>query len=423
MRRSPSRRPATRAAARRRSSRTPPSSTRGPVGRAGARSRRARSRPPARGPRTAARARCPSARRRPRRREPDPRQPVELRVRVAERERDGIGEARAGRRPGRLVLGPITRRGRGPARRSRVDRACPPRRRPAAAAAPAARPRGRRVIEATIRASEAAHEHARARTRASAAAAAAAPRMSVMKPGVSSSAPPKITSAPSITSRAGGRPRRSASLKRRHVRAALRAQQQRAEHRVGDQQRDRPPDADQLADLDEHRQLGDRDDDEEDDQEEPHRSLHGTRRGRRGSGDAGAGPASRDGGQPVSPTSSISRRMCGCGAGAATACGPARAGAARGRRGRPSARSRRTCSSERSTITSRVAPSARESGRRRRPLVVRSSSPEITRIAELFVETRRCAGTYTIPARLVQSPVDTLAACRRRRGHRGAVAT
>ena len=41
--------------------------------------------------------------------------------------------------------------------------------------------------------------------------------MSVMKPGVSSSAPPKITSTPSSTSRAGGRAAWSASLKRRHA--------------------------------------------------------------------------------------------------------------------------------------------------------------------------------------------------------------
>ena len=43
------------------------------------------------------------------------------------------------------------------------------------------------------------------------------PKMSVMKPGVSRKAPPKITSAPSNTSRAGGRPACSASLKRRHA--------------------------------------------------------------------------------------------------------------------------------------------------------------------------------------------------------------
>src|SRR4051794_29748339 len=43
------------------------------------------------------------------------------------------------------------------------------------------------------------------------------PNTSVMKPGVSSSAPPKITSTPSSTSRAGGRPDWSATLKRRHA--------------------------------------------------------------------------------------------------------------------------------------------------------------------------------------------------------------
>ncbi len=41
--------------------------------------------------------------------------------------------------------------------------------------------------------------------------------MSVMKPGVSSSTPPKITRTPSITSRCGIRPSASASLKRRHA--------------------------------------------------------------------------------------------------------------------------------------------------------------------------------------------------------------
>jgi hypothetical protein len=45
----------------------------------------------------------------------------------------------------------------------------------------------------------------------------AAPKMSVTKPGVSSSAPPKITSAPSTTSRAGMRAAAIASLKRRHA--------------------------------------------------------------------------------------------------------------------------------------------------------------------------------------------------------------
>ena len=48
--------------------------------------------------------------------------------------------------------------------------------------------------------------------------------------------------------------------------AALVAQQQRAEQGVGEQQRQRRPDPDQLADLDDHVELDDRDDDEEDDE-------------------------------------------------------------------------------------------------------------------------------------------------------------
>ena len=96
------------------------------------------------------------------------------------------------------------------------------------------------------------------------------PRMSVMKPGVSSSAPPKMTSTPSSTSRAGGRAGLQRVVEAPPRRPALRAHQQRAEDRVGDQERDRPPHADQLADLDEQRQLGDRDDDEDQDEEEAH---------------------------------------------------------------------------------------------------------------------------------------------------------
>src|SRR3712207_965955 len=45
----------------------------------------------------------------------------------------------------------------------------------------------------------------------------AIPRTSVTKPGVSSRAPPTRTSAPSMTSRAGGRPARNAWVKRCHV--------------------------------------------------------------------------------------------------------------------------------------------------------------------------------------------------------------
>ncbi len=43
------------------------------------------------------------------------------------------------------------------------------------------------------------------------------PRMSVRKPGVSSSAPPKITSTPSMISRPGTRPSARARLKRIHA--------------------------------------------------------------------------------------------------------------------------------------------------------------------------------------------------------------
>ena len=94
--------------------------------------------------------------------------------------------------------------------------------------------------------------------------------MSVMKPGVSSSTPPKITSTPSTTSRCGIRASASAVVEALPREPALRAQQVRAEQRVRDQEQDRPPDADRLPDLDQQRQLGDRDDDEEDDEQQGH---------------------------------------------------------------------------------------------------------------------------------------------------------
>ena len=192
------------------------------------------------------------------------------------------------------------------------------------------------------------------------------PRMSVMKPGVSSSAPPKITSTPSSTSRAGGRPACSATLKRRHAAPPLRAHQQRAEDRVGDQDRDRPPHADLLADLDEHGQLGDRHDDEDQ--------------------DAGGG-ASRPRTLRPAPTRLRPRpRAGGRARRARSACGSA-AAARRSRSARPSARSRWAStarsiisdgsakrSSERSTQTSRGACSAADSARRRqrarRPVLI-----------------------------------------------------
>ena len=81
-----------------------------------------------------------------------------------------------------------------------------------------------------------------------------------MKPGVSSSAPPKITSAPSSTSRAGTRPSAiAASLKRRHVarpwwRISIEPRIESAISSAIVHQH-----ADRLADLDDHGQLGDRD--------------------------------------------------------------------------------------------------------------------------------------------------------------------
>ena len=91
-----------------------------------------------------------------------------------------------------------------------------------------------------------------------------------MKPGVIRKAPPRITIAPSNTSRAGIRPCASASLNRLQASRALRAQQRRAEEAVEDQQRDRRQHADRLADLDDHVDLGDRHDDEDHDQEQGH---------------------------------------------------------------------------------------------------------------------------------------------------------
>ena len=94
--------------------------------------------------------------------------------------------------------------------------------------------------------------------------------MSVTNPGVSSSAPPKMTSTPSSTSRAGMRPAAMRLVEAPPRRAPLRAHQQRADDRVGDEQRDRPQRTDRLADLDDHVDLDDRDDDEEQDQREQH---------------------------------------------------------------------------------------------------------------------------------------------------------
>ena len=123
--------------------------------------------------------------------------------------------------------------------------------------------------------------------------------MSVMKPGVSSSAPPKMTSAPSMTSRAGDAARGERAVEAQPRRAALRAHEQRAEDRVEDQQRDRRQDPDRLADLDDHVQLDDRDDDEEqDEQQQPwsaegYASASARPRGARARRQAGAAPRAR----------------------------------------------------------------------------------------------------------------------------------
>ena len=91
-----------------------------------------------------------------------------------------------------------------------------------------------------------------------------------MKPGVSINRPPNITSAPSSTSRAGTRPAYIASLKRRH--AARPCARMRIEPRIASAIRIATVQAtaDLLADLDEHRELGDRHDDEEQDERKQH---------------------------------------------------------------------------------------------------------------------------------------------------------
>ena len=207
--------------------------------------------------------------------------------------------------------------------------------------------------------------------------------MSERKPGVSSSAPPNSTNAPSITSRAGARPACSASLKRRQTAPPLRAREHRAEDRVRDgEQRDRPPHADRLADLDQHRQLGDRDDDEEDDQEEPHRPWAV----RADLAERGRGPGlSRTAG-----SRSARRTRSGGGSAAARrparACGPARAGAARGRLIHDH---RGVGEGEVGEVDDHVAGRAQRSGDRsspppaRRPVLV----PRDDQDGQLFIET------------------------------------
>ena len=82
------------------------------------------------------------------------------------------------------------------------------------------------------------------------------------KPGVSIRVPPIRISAPSASSRAGIRPVCSAVAQRLPGAAALAPDQPGAEDAVDDEQQDRPPGPDHLADLDEHVDLDQRHDDE-----------------------------------------------------------------------------------------------------------------------------------------------------------------
>ena len=213
--------------------------------------------------------------------------------------------------------------------------------------------------------------------------------MSVQNPGVSRNAPPKITSTPSSDLARG-----HAALGERVVeapprRAALRAHQQRAEDRVGDQQRDRPQRADRLADLDDHVDLDDRDDDEEGEQEqEGHRPQgYAVAAARRATaGRAAAGAAIQDhAGSRCSPTSSMSRWICGWAPRMRMRRRPG-AGAARPSRGRPSATGRRRPARAGRRADRVAACRARGQRRRRRLCVARSSSPAAAEHRRVFAE-------------------------------------
>ena len=99
------------------------------------------------------------------------------------------------------------------------------------------------------------------------------PTMSVMNPGVIRNAPPKITSTPSMHLAVRHPARRERLVEAPPDGAALRAQQQRAEHGVGGQQQDRPDRADRVADLEDHVQLRQRDHDEERDERQQRHAL------------------------------------------------------------------------------------------------------------------------------------------------------
>ncbi len=221
-----------------------------------------RARRPARGRRRAARARCrgaPSGARRA-----QPREAVDLRAGVAERERDAV---RRRRRAAPLAGGRhASRPGRAAAARVDVDRG-------ALDVVGAARRRAARIAAAGHRDGDALIAWRRNSRRMSA------------RVGGS-----RNSSAEDVGDEPGGQQQRAAEddqhavgdLARGHPAAAdrlveaaprdaaLRAHEQRAEDRVDDEQPDRPPDADRLAHLDDHRELGDRHDDEEGDEQEGH---------------------------------------------------------------------------------------------------------------------------------------------------------
>ena len=90
--------------------------------------------------------------------------------------------------------------------------------------------------------------------------------MSVRKPGVIRNAPPKITSTPSTTSRWGIRPAASASLKRRQTGAPCDCSSSEPSTESAARMRIVHTSADRVAHLEDHVQLGERDDDEERDQ-------------------------------------------------------------------------------------------------------------------------------------------------------------
>ena len=191
--------------------------------------------------------------------------------RVLELERDVLTHGRSpgelGRRVGHLA---------GAALVVVAAAAAPPRaRRPGAGprAGPAGRrrPRDPETVQPTRPAAGRAARRRRGRPRGSAGSAAAKPITSVMNPGASSNAPPRMIIAPSKVSWAGTRPVGERQVEALPGRPSLRAGQRRAGEAVEDQQHQRRHDPDRIADLDDHVDLRDRQDEEEQDQDDGHR--------------------------------------------------------------------------------------------------------------------------------------------------------